>query len=117
MKLKHTFALTALLAGALALPTVAHAADQTGAAGKISNIEVLSPSAENYVQYHGRVFVAVGKRTTEYRWGGTSCGSKTLSADMLDLLVQAARTQTNVAPVFSKGAGSTSCLVGFSIQP
>ena len=116
MKLKHTLALPALLAGALALPTVAHAADQTGAAGKITNLEVLSPSAENYVQYHGRVFITASKRTTEYRWGGTSCGSKTLSADMLNLLVQAQRGGANVAPVFAKGSGSTSCLVGFAIE-
>ena len=111
-------AFATLLAAALVIPTVAYAADTVGSEGRVKNIELLSPSADAYVQYHGRVFINAEKRTTEYRWGGTSCGSKVLSADLVARLTDAAtnKDQVKVTPTYAKGAGTTKCLVGFSIR-
>ena len=115
---RRSLAFAALLAGIVAIPTVAYAADQDGGEGRIKNIELLSPSADNYVQYHGRVFINHDKRTTEYRWGGTSCGSKVLSDALVDRLVDAAKNKdlVKVKPRYAKGAGELKCLVGFTIR-
>ena len=112
----RSLAVCTLLAGALAFPAIAHAADQTGEAGTV-RLEVLSPSAEAYVQYHGRVFVTSGKRTLEYRWGGTSCGSKVITNEMVTGLAEVATGSSKIAPIYSSGAGSNKCLVGYSIVP
>ena len=117
MKLRSPLALLAL-AGALILPSIAYAADTTGDEGRVKSIELLSPSAAAYVQYHGRITITANKRNVEYRWGGTSCGSKTLSADLIDQLVVATRHKDTVklTPTYATGAGSSKCLVGFSIR-
>jgi hypothetical protein len=105
------------LALALAIPLTAYAADETGPEGRAKTVEVNAPSSDSYVQFHGRVFVTTGKTTNEYRWGGTSCGSRTMSAEMVQLLVDAVRADdVRVVPTFQDGQGSTKCLVGFSLK-
>ena len=111
----------ALIVPALALaltaaPGVALAADQDGAAGTIDSIDVLTPSADTSLQYHGRVSVKSGTRSAEYRWGGTSCGSRTLSSENINLLVQAARDGLEVVPRYQSGQAGAKCIVGFSVQ-
>ena len=104
----------------LAAPSAAHAADQTGATGVAQRVEINSTSADAFVKFHGRLFVESGKknatRTDEYRWGGTSCGSKTLNADMVQLLLDAVRGNMKIKPLYKPGQGTTKCLVGFSIM-
>lgn len=106
------------LALALAFPATAHAGDKTGSAGKAKTIEVNSPSADKYLQFHGRVFVKSGKSTTEYRWGGTACGSRTMTPEMVQLLVDTVRSDADIrlVPTYQKGQGSSKCLVGFRLQ-
>lgn len=105
------------LALALAIPLTAYAADEKGAEGRAKTIEVNSPSSDAYIQFHGRLFVSSGKSTTEYRWGGTSCGSRTMTPEMVELLVGAVRNESvRIVPTFQDGQGSTKCLVGFSIK-
>ncbi|PRP94478.1 hypothetical protein ENSA5_40970 [Enhygromyxa salina] len=118
MRARRSFALASFLAIAVAIPTTAHAADKTGSEGQAKTVEVLSPSADAYVKYHGRLFVTAGKSTVEYRWGGTSCGSRTLSADMIQVLVESIRQdgEVNIAPRYQNGQGSAKCLVGFSLR-
>jgi hypothetical protein len=103
---------------AVATPASALAADQTGSAGSAEKLEINSPSADAYLQFHGRLFVQTGKSMTEYRWGGTSCGSKTLPSDLVNLLVQAVRdnSSVHVVPRYQSGQNSTKCLVGFTVQ-
>ncbi|MFO7565502.1 MAG: hypothetical protein R6X02_22865 [Enhygromyxa sp.] len=105
------------LALALALPVVAHAADQSGTAGVANRIDVNSPSSDAYLQYHGRLFVISGTTSTEYRWGGTSCGSRTMTPEMIALLVDTVRQgDLKIQPTYQAGQGTTKCLVGFSVQ-
>lgn len=105
------------LALALATPVVAHAADETGSEGRAKTIQINAPSSDAYLQYHGRLFVTSGNTTTEYRWGGTSCGSRTMTPEMVQLLVSTVRADdVRVVPVYQDGQGSTKCLVGFSIK-
>lgn len=105
------------LALALTIPFTAYAADEKGSEGRAKTIEVNAPSSDSYLQFHGRVFVTSGKTTTEYRWGGTSCGSRTMSPEMVELLVGAVRAEdVRIVPSFQDGQGSTKCLVGFSIK-
>lgn len=119
MRSRSLAALASLTLLAVAVPATAYAADQTGSVGAVEKVELNTPSADAYLQYHGRVFIKSGKTAAvEYRWGGTSCGSKTLSAEHVDLLVQASRSSSSVhvSPRFQTGAGSSKCLVGFTIQ-
>jgi hypothetical protein len=107
------------LALALALPaSVLASGDQAGAEGRAKTIEVYTPSADTYLQYHGRIVIAAGKTSTEYRWGGTSCGTRTMTPEMVALLVDAVRNQdaTLITPTFQNGQGSSKCLVGFALK-
>ncbi len=106
------------IAIAIAIPASAYAADKSGAEGHAKAIQVNSPSSDAYLQYHGRLFVTTGKTTSEYRWGGTSCGSRTMTPDMIQLLVDTVhdREAVKIVPTYQDGQGSTKCLVGFSIR-
>jgi hypothetical protein len=109
-------ALAIALASVLAVPVVAHAADQSGTEGQPLRVEINAPSADAYLQYHGRLFVVSGTTTTEYRWGGTSCGSRTMTPEMVQLLLDSVRQSGAVlTPTFQAGQGTSKCLVGFSI--
>lgn len=100
----------------LSMPATVFAADSTGQKGSIETVEINHSTSDTFLQYHGRIVVKNGKTSTEYRWGGTSCSNKTLSAEMITLLWDAFRTRknTNVTPRFQSGQGSNKCLVGFS---
>ena len=96
------------------------AADEIGTPGIATDLELLTPSAETYLQYHGRLVVQVGPATTptfeEYRWGGTSCGSRTVSDDDLALLVESVRRGQKVTVRYQSGQGNARCLVGFTTE-
>lgn len=101
---------------AVAMPATA-LADETGSAGSVQIVEINTPSADTYLQYHGRVIVKTGKaNTAEYRWGGTSCGSRTVDADLVQVLIQASRNaDVVVTPRFQAGQGDVKCLVGLTV--
>jgi hypothetical protein len=109
--------LVALFAIALtSTPAPALAADEVGKTGAATSIELLTPSADTYLQYHGRLVVMVGTTQEEYRWGGTSCGSRTISDDTLRSLVVAVREAGTITPRFQLGQGTARCLVGFTVD-
>jgi hypothetical protein len=113
--IRRSLALVALLA---AVPTAALAADAVGAAGYVTELQVNQTSSDAYLQYHGRAFIGDKKDgTAEYRWGGTSCGSKVLTDGQVGYLMQAMNTGLRVEPLYQAGQGSAVCLVGFSIIP
>ena len=118
MRLRHLVPLAAFSLLALAAPSEALAADQTGSTGAVLRVELNTPSADTYLQYHGKVVIRSGKTNTEYRWGGTSCGSRVLADDHIDLLVQAARDNDKVTltPRFQTGQAGAKCIVGFSLM-
>lgn len=94
------------------MPALALAADTTGDVGVAASLRVNSPSSDTYIQYHGSITIE-GKRTQEYRWGGTSCGSLTMSTENVALLQDAVRNSLEIEPYYQPGQGTTKCLVGF----
>jgi hypothetical protein len=108
----RTFALVAAL---LALPStvLADVLDEVGDAGRIQALHINHVYADTYLQFHGRVFI--GKNADEYRWGGTSCGTKVLPDNMVSLLEGALDSGLTVEPLWKPGSGSAKCLVGFNI--
>jgi hypothetical protein len=102
---------------AVAVPVTAFA-DESGSAGSVDSVEINSPSADTYLQYHGRVFLRSGKSNKkEYRWGGTACGSRIMPTDMVEVLIQASRNDDIlITPRFQTGQGDVKCLVGFGIE-
>lgn len=113
----HRFAihtLASLLAVCLVSAPSTAFADEVGTSGVAASIEVLTPSADTYLQYNGRVVLVVGTTQEEYRWGGTSCGSRTMSAANVQALVTAVRKGAVITPRFQIGQGTTRCLVGFT---
>jgi hypothetical protein len=92
--------------------STAFAADEVGTAGLASKLELSSTSADQYLQYHGSVMIG----TDSYRWGGTSCGSRTLSPENVQLLAYAVRGAKKITPRYQLGQASARCLVGFAID-
>lgn len=110
---KKTLALLSVL---VTIPSTALAADQVGPAGRITALQVNQQSSDTYLQYHGRAFIGKGKTVDEYRWGGTSCGSRTLTPDAVLLLQTALANGLVVEPRYEDGQGQTICLVGFTFS-
>ena len=106
--------LLATVVALLAIPTLAYA-DALGAVGKVRVLEVNTTSAETYLQYHGRIVVADLKAQTEYRWGGTSCGTRTLDAGDVATLQSVLATGLRVQPRYQNGQGDVKCMVGFLV--
>ena len=112
-------AFASLFLVAAMVPATAHA-DETGTAGTVDKIEINTPSADAYLQYHGRVILQWGKNgnnKAEYRWGGTSCGTRVITPDLIEVLVDAARRgNVYITPRFQPGQGDAKCLVGFGLE-
>lgn len=101
----------------LALPSLAFA-EADGPRGTIVSLEVNAQSSERYLQHHGRVVVASHKKvTTEYRWGGVACGSRTLTEGQVTMLQRALESGTPIIPRYQDGQGATQCLVSFTLAP
>jgi hypothetical protein len=96
---------------------LALAADSLGAAGSIVQLEINHTTADTYLQYHGRVVLLADSRSTEYRWGGTSCSNKSLTESQVTMLQRALESGTPIVPRFQAGQGTNKCLVGFVIAP
>jgi hypothetical protein len=116
--IKHAVAL--VITTAIAAPSVAFA-DEIGARGTVASLEVNTPAGDTYLQYHGRMMIITGSKNStsiaEYRWGGTSCGSRTLTENQVAMLQRALESGTPIMPRFQDGQGSTKCLVGIAIAP
>jgi hypothetical protein len=95
-------------------------AEDLGTRGTIVSLDIRSTSADAYLSWHGAMFVRAGGKngsTTEYRWGGVACGSRTLSDPQLAMLQRALDTATPITPRFQPGQGNSNCLVGFELTP
>jgi hypothetical protein len=116
--LRHivTNSIASLFAVCLLVAPATASADENGAPGIAWDLEVLTTSADTYLQYHGRLVLMVGTTPEEFRWGGTSCGSRTMSDDNVRLLTEAVREGLQVTPRFQVGQGDAKCLVGFSTE-
>jgi len=101
----------------LLLPLSAQAADEVGALGPIVLFGHSDASADKFLQYHGRLVVgdSVGGYQ-EYRWGGASCGSKTLTdAHLAELMAGMNNPRILIQPLWKAGQGSAQCLVGYDL--
>lgn len=103
---------------AVMLPASA-SADSAGNAGNVEAVVIHEPGSDNYAMYKGAVVLkerAGSKR--EYRWGGSLCPGRDLSANSVNLLFEAlrARKQVEVTPQFKLGNGSQRCLTGFRLE-
>jgi hypothetical protein len=100
---------------AVSLTSGAAHADVDTAAAPLIQLEVNTTSADTYLQYHGRAFTRVGDGAyEEYRRGGTSCGSRTLSEQQVAALQRAVdNTNVRVAFRYQDGQGASQCVVGF----
>jgi hypothetical protein len=110
----NTFA-SILALGLFAAPSVA-SADEDDTAGIAWDLQVLTTSADTYLQYHGRLIVMVGTTPAEYRWGGATCGSRTMSDDNIRALKEAVAQGLTITPRFQLGQGDLKCLVGFAAE-
>lgn len=89
-------------------------ADVMGAIGSLIALEVNTGSADTFLQYHGRMFVDANGTLGQYRWGGTSCGSRVLDESEVALLQRALnQKKMTIQPRYQDGQGQTQCLVGF----
>jgi len=114
----HRLALTLALFAALplALASPVEATESVGALGPIVVVARNSTSADLYLQFHGRMVVgdSIGGYA-EYRWGGTSCGTRTLTEFQVgELLAAMNNPRMLIQPIWQDGQGSTQCLVGYS---
>jgi len=115
---RFRFAL-ALAVAASTLAPAAALAETVATSGYVSELEVNESTADAYLQYHGRVVISTsgkGATSTEYRWGGTSCGTKVLADDKVMLLQRAMEGGMQVTPRYQDGQGGAKCLVGFIIS-
>lgn len=92
-------------------------ADDDGSRGTLVALSTNTQSADLFLQYHGQMFVKNADGVLdEYRWGGTSCGSRTLTEAELAMLQRALeRKNMTIEPRSQTGQGDTRCLVGFTL--
>jgi hypothetical protein len=108
-----------LIAAAVLCSFVVAWADDVGEFGTPAALQVNTASADTYLQYHGRLFVKATDGTLdEYRWGGTSCGSRVLNDDQIAVLQRAVdNNKMRIKPLTQDGQGSAVCVVGFTLAP
>lgn len=113
-------ALRALLATALlACSTSPAIADEIGEVGTPVGLSVNTLSADTYLQYHGRFFLKAADGTlVEYRWGGTSCGTRVLTdAQVAALQAALGNNKMRIQVLHQIGQGDAKCVVGFTVAP
>ncbi len=91
-------------------------AETQGPKGTVSALEINHSTSDAHLQHHGRVFVVTGTRSSEYRWGGVACGSRTLTDHLVTMLQRALESGTPIVPRYKDGQGSTKFIVGFTLS-
>jgi hypothetical protein len=94
-------------------------ADDVGAIGTVAGLQVNDDSADTYLQFHGRAWVKNAEGTLdEYRWGGTSCGTRILDGDQVAALHRALDAKNmQVQLLYQSGQGDAKCIVAFTLVP
>lgn len=115
MKLAKVIGLSAAVISGLLATSVQ--ADEDTEEFPLVFLEINTTSADTYLQYHGKALTKISSGVyEEYRWGGTSCGSRVLTEQHLTAL-QGALDNPNVKVAFryQDGQGLSKCVVGFSL--
>lgn len=105
------------IAGLWAAPAAAQ--DIAGTRGIPLSLQINTAPSDVYLQYHGRLFVRnEANAVDEYRWGGTSCGSRVLTEPQMAALQGAINNKLiRISPLYQDGQGMTRCLVSFQLTP
>jgi hypothetical protein len=93
--------------------------DIPGTVGQIAALQDHTGSADGFLAFHGRMFVVdADKNLEEYRWGGTSCGTRLLSDAEFEALHRALdNKKMMIEPTYQLGQADLKCLVGFNLVP
>lgn len=107
-----------LVAALVAVPSTSFA-DSNGTAGTIASLTVYESSSDNYALANGVLTVLErGGTKRNYKWGGSICPGRNVSADSIGLLFDALRSKENVevVPTYKTGNGNERCLTGFRLD-
>lgn len=107
------------LAALIALAAPAAAVAETSNTSSVAQVMVLESSDKNYKLFHGAVWLEIDKAATNYRWGGAQCGNRELSANSIQLLFAAFKSEYAVTLeyVANELKGKTyRCITGFAIS-
>lgn len=108
-----------LVAALFALPSTSFA-DSNGSVGSVASLTVYESSSDNYAMANGVLTIKEKATGTlrNYKWGGSICPGRTVSANSLALLFDALRSKDNVdvVPSYKAGNGNERCLTGFKLE-
>ncbi|MFZ6183422.1 hypothetical protein [Nannocystis pusilla] len=103
---------------ALMLPAAAFA-DSNGTVGNVEAVTLYESSSDNHAMFNGSVSIKekTGQKR-DYKWGGSLCPGRELSANSINLLFEAlrAKKQVEVTPTYKAGNGGERCLTGFKLE-
>ena len=85
------------LAVAVAAGHALPAAADTSQTSTVAQLTVIEAGDRNYKAFHGAVWLEIDKAATNYRWGGTQCGGRDVSANTVQLLFAALRSGDQVS--------------------
>lgn len=91
---------------------------ETTPTSTVAQLMLLEPGDSSYRLFHGAVWLALDKATTNYRWGGVQCKGRELSETSVQILYAAYRNsdQVTLEYVTSDYNGKQfRCLTGFTI--
>ncbi|MFY0538356.1 hypothetical protein [Nannocystis pusilla] len=94
-------------------------ADSAGSIGNVDSVTVYESSSDDYAMANGVLSVREKSGTKrDYKWGGSLCPGRNVSADSISMLFDALRSQTQVeiVPSYKVGNGATRCLTGFKLS-
>lgn len=94
-------------------------ADSSGSQGTVDALTVFESSSDDYASNNGILTLKEESGTKrDYKWGGSLCPGRTVSANSISLLFDAQRSQVDVAviPSYKVGNGGTRCLTGFKLK-
>jgi hypothetical protein len=93
-------------------------ADSNGLYGSVDSVTVHESSSDNYAMVNGVLSVREKSGTKrDYKWGGSLCPGRNVSAGSLAMLFDALRSDNvQVTPSYKLGNGNTRCLTGFKLE-
>jgi hypothetical protein len=116
MSLRPRLSLVAVLLAAL-VPATSFA-DSTGNSGVVDELSVYESGSDAYAMANGVLTVKEsGGSKREYKWGGSLCAGRNVSASSISMLFDAMRSQAevNIVPSYKTGSANTRCLTGFKL--
>lgn len=94
-------------------------ADSQGSQGSVDSLSVYESSSDDYAMNNGILTIKEeGGTKRDYKWGGSWCPGRTVSANSVALLFDAMRSQADVyvIPSYKAGNGGARCLTGFKMK-